>query len=194
MKKPVTKPKKKNRPKKKKRIKYSIMPKPSVAEYPAFYKPYIDKIEAENIVSLINNYETAFRNYITNIKEEKALYAYDTNKWTINEVLQHLIDCERIFVYRALRFSRNDATPLPGFNENDYIKNANANLRSLQSLQTEWLALRESTCSFLLSLSAEVLQNKGIANNGSISVNAIAYIIFGHVAHHIEILKTRYNI
>lgn len=170
------------------------MPKPSITEYPAYYQPYIDKVDAQDIKLLINKYEASFRNFITNIKEEKALYAYDTNKWTVNEVLQHLIDSERVFVYRALRFSRNDATPLPGFDENDYIKNANANLRTLQSLQTEWLAVRESTCNFLLSLSTDALLNKGIANNTTISVNAIAYIIFGHVAHHIEIFKTRYNI
>ena len=110
----------------------------------------------------------------------------------MKDVIQHLIDAERIFAYRALRFARKDATNLPGFDENSFAANANAGSRSLQSLQEEFKAVRKSTDLLLLSFTEEQLQQKGMGNNNSITVNAIAFITFGHLLHHKEILEDRY--
>ena len=107
-------------------------------------------------------------------------------------MLQHLIDAERIFVYRATRFARKDNQNLLGFEENEYAANANAAKRTLQSLKDELAALRASTNLFLQSLDEEKLQQTGTANNHSISVNAIAFIIFGHLIHHKNIIEEKY--
>jgi len=106
--------------------------------------------------------------------------------------LQHVIDAERVFAYRALRFSRKDATPLASFDENAYAQNANAKERTLQSLKDEFNALRHATDLLLQSFNAEQLNSKGIASNKSITVNALAFIIYGHLLHHKKLIEERY--
>jgi hypothetical protein len=110
----------------------------------------------------------------------------------VKDVVQHLIDAERIFAYRALRFARKDTTPLSGFDENSFANNANTSERTLVSLKEEFIAVRKSTDLLLLSFTQEQLNQTGISNDHSITVNAICYIIFGHLLHHISILGERY--
>jgi hypothetical protein len=123
---------------------------------------------------------------------DKFDYRYAEGKWTIKEIIQHLIDCERIFSYRALRFSRNDKTPLPGFDEDSYNENTAGNLRSLQDLLTELAVVRQSTLSLFKSFSQEQLLRIGNASDKEISVRAIGFIILGHQKHHQHIFQQRY--
>lgn len=168
------------------------MARPIENEFPLFYKNYIDKTEGNSVEDLLNNYSIELKNFIQSLPIEKQDIAYAENKWSVKDLLQHLIDAERVFVYRATRFSRKDKTDLPGFDENDYAKYANASNKNFDDLKTEMIALRNSTDLFLKNLSDEQLAETGTANGNEISVNAIAFIIFGHFLHHKNILIERY--
>lgn len=126
------------------------------------------------------------------IPEERGEYRYAPGKWSIKELICHTMDAERIFAYRALRFSRNDATALHGFEENDYAPQANAHSRTLQQLALEMKHLRITSIDLFASFTTEMLQRKGVASNNLISVINLGYIIAGHETHHRNILIERY--
>lgn len=133
-----------------------------------------------------------FIKFVQNIPMDKFDYRYAEGKWTIKDIIQHLMDCERIFAYRALRFSRNDKTPLPSFEEDDYANSTDSNKRSIQDLLTEFSALRHSTLLFYKSLSEEQLKRIGTASNNQISVRALGFVMIGHQKHHQKVFKERY--
>jgi uncharacterized damage-inducible protein DinB len=170
------------------------MAKPNVNDYPNYYEPYIALVKAENIDEAINNYSKLIENFIAAIPNSKENFVYATNKWTVKDVLQHLIDAERVFVYRALRFSRKDAQPLLGFEEEAYAKNSEAKYRNFEDVKNELMLLRQSTDLFLKSLTPQQLLQTGTANNKPITVNAIGFICFGHLLHHINVLNQKYGI
>ena len=170
------------------------MSRPTSEEYALYYQTYIDQTTENSIEDLVSNHSKYILDCIANIPNEKADYAYATNKWTIKEVLQHMIDTERIFVYRALSFSRKSQNPIQGFDENEYVINSFAQERSLESLQTEFAVLRNATDIFFNTLNETQLHQKGIANNQNITVKALVYIAIGHALHHCKILKERYHL
>ena len=129
---------------------------------------------------------------INSLNEEKLNYRYAPGKWTIKDILVHLMDCERIFIYRALRFSRGDETPLPGFEESLYAEFAEANEREKEDIMREYSLVRESSIAFIESLTDAALDRKGLANNYSLSVRYIVNLIYGHHKHHLNILRERY--
>jgi hypothetical protein len=129
---------------------------------------------------------------LVTLPADKLDFSYAAGKWTTSDLLCHVIDAERIFTYRALCFSRNDKTNLPGFDENAYVPNSNARSRSLLSIKTELENLRQSTMDFFGSLSADMLSKTGVANNTEISVLTLGYVIAGHSRHHLNILNERY--
>ena len=162
-------------------------------EYASYFNKYIKLSGSETI--LLDELEIClhdFIRFVQNIPLDKFDYRYEVNKWTIKEIIQHLIDTERIFQYRALRISRNDATPLPGFDENDYAKNSNGNSRSIQDLLTEMAVVRQSTLSLFKSFSQDQLLLIGTASENKISVRAIGFIMIGHQKHHQQIFEERY--
>ncbi len=163
-----------------------------VNEYAGFFATYIKAVENVNLIEELEISVHDFIRFVQNIPMDKFDYRYAEGKWTIKEIIQHLIDAERIFGYRALRISRNDKTPLPGFEENDYVKNTDAKLRSIQDLLTEMAVVRQSTLSLFKSFSQEQLSRMGVASNNEISVRAIGFIIIGHQKHHQQIFQERY--
>ena len=168
------------------------MSRPAVGEYSPHFEPYLQLVQEDNIPAIIEKYAPLIAGFYNNLPEDKANYAYSEGKWTIKEVLQHLIDAERIFAYRVLRIARNDKTPLPGFDENAFARNARVAHRSLQSLKNELQAVRTSTEYLLGSLNEEELQHKGTASGYPITANTFAFIIYGHLLHHQRILTERY--
>jgi len=168
------------------------MARPQTGDYFEYYQRYIDQVQGGSIEELVNSYSAQLNQFIMALPEGKAEHSYGPGKWTVKEVMQHLIDTERVFGCRALRFARKDATPLPGFDENEYAAHGNASSRSLASLKEEFVAVRKSTDLMLLSFGAEQLAGKGTASGHAVTVNAIAFIIFGHVLHHRKILEERY--
>ena len=168
------------------------MKRPIAGEAPEYFFKYINLTEGGSIAEIIKNHSEKLNHFFNSIPVEKAGYAYVTGKWNVKQVLQHLIDTERVFVYRALCFARIQTAPLPGMDENAFAENAKLDGRSLEQIKEELLVLRKSTDLFLLSLSENDLEKKGKASDYEITVNALAYIILGHLIHHKKILEERY--
>jgi len=163
-------------------------------EYAPFYKPYITVASATGL-GIIENLQDSliqFFELLSSLPEGKQLFAYAENKWTIKELVQHMIDAERVMSYRALRISRGDKTSLPGFDENDYVSNSNANLIPFVELLKEFSLVRKSSIAMFKGFTNEMLQCKGTASKTEISVRALGSILTGHVLHHLNIIKERY--
>jgi uncharacterized damage-inducible protein DinB len=167
--------------------------KPKEGEYPAYAIMYMKLVPDDGL--LLKHLRDGFNSIqklILPLPEEKLLYRYATNKWTIKEVLVHLIDDERIYAYRALCFARNEKTPLPGFEQDDYIAASNANDRSLKNILQEYEAVRNATIALYEGLDDGALVRSGIANNNKATVRALGYHIVGHEFHHVNIIKEKY--
>ncbi|TBX64816.1 DinB family protein [Flavobacterium silvisoli] len=162
-------------------------------EYAHYYADYISQVSEE--YSLTEELEISVHRlikFVQNIPLDKFDYRYAEGKWTIKDILQHLIDAERIFAYRALRFGRNDLTPLASFDENDYVNVANANNRSIQDLLTELLVVRQATLALFKSFTEVELMRIGTASNNPMSVRALGFVIIGHQNHHQRVFQERY--
>ncbi|QCE42821.1 DinB family protein [Psychroserpens sp. NJDZ02] len=161
-------------------------------EYLPYFKGYIDQAEG---VSLLSGLESSFKtihSFYLSIASEKLEYRYAEGKWTIKEIISHLIDTERIFCYRALRFARQDKTDLSGFDENAYVLASGASERSIADLLEEYTLVRKATIALFKSFSKTVLISNGIAGSGSVSVRALGFLIIGHEKHHVNVIKERY--
>jgi hypothetical protein len=168
------------------------MAKPQAGDYGIFYENYVNRVGAANLHEAVTQYSQLLTDFFTTLPEQKADYQYAPGKWSLKDLLQHIIDTERIMSYRLLRIARKDTTPLPGFEEGDYATNANAPGRSFSALKEELTALRKSTDLLIQSLTEEQLANTGTASGNSATANAIGYIIFGHLLHHQQIVEERY--
>ena len=166
--------------------------RPKETEYASYYQKYIDTVEGDDIIWVLENQINEFHDFVNSIPEEKKTYSYGEGKWTIAEVIGHIIDTERILSFRALWFARHYSVPLPGFEPDDFIKYANFNRRSLRSLLEEWTHVRKSNNLLFANLGEESLHMQGTASNNPITVISLLYIIAGHLNHHIAILQERY--
>jgi len=170
-----------------------IIAKPLAGEYPAYASMYMDLIPNDG--RLLQHFEDNFigsRKLIQSIPEKKLYYRYAEGKWTIKEILVHIIDDERIYCYRALRFARKDSTELPGFEQDDYAASSGANERSIESILHEFETVRKATISLFENFPEEVFTRLGTANGNKVSVRALGYHIAGHEMHHRNIIKERY--
>lgn len=168
------------------------MARPQSGDFNSYAQTYVDATTGETIAELLANHSKNILDFINAIPENKSSFSYANDKWTVKQMLQHMIDTERIFSYRAVTFARKDTVVLFGFDENNYANAAPANHRTLADLKLEFSLLRQATDLFMVSLSAENLLQKGIASNHIITVNAIAFITIGHNLHHIKVLQERY--
>jgi uncharacterized damage-inducible protein DinB len=167
--------------------------KPKEGEYPPYADMYIRLVPGDGL--LLKHLQDSFammKELIISLPEEKLTYRYAANKWTIKETLVHIVDDERIYAYRALRFARNDNTELPGFEQDDYALYSRANERSIENIFEEYKAVRESTITLLNGLPDEAFLRMGTANNNKATVRALAYHIAGHELHHVNIIKGKY--
>lgn len=168
------------------------MPRPDLSRVPSFYHRYINHVEQNDLKEALDVQTPALIGLLENLPPEKRDYRYGEDKWTIKEVLQHIIDAERIFAYRALCFARKDQTSLPSFDENSYADNAKAGKRNWNDMVEEFRIVRHSTKLLFDSFDEEQLDSTGIANNNPVYVSAIGFIIVGHATHHVKIIKERY--
>jgi len=166
----------------------------SQKEYAPFYSGYIQNATSRSadLLNLMNENKDETIDFFMRIPQEKHLYSYADKKWTVLELLQHLIDSERVFAYRALRFAREDKTPLPGFEENDYAQKSRANSRTFESLLNEFRTVRDASISLFSSFNDDDMKKMGIASDNGMSVRAIGLIISGHSIHHMKIIQERY--
>ena len=163
------------------------------SEYNQFYSTYVDLVHEDlSILQALENGKESVLAFFSAILDDKLTYAYAEGKWTILEVLLHIIDTERVFQYRAVCIARNDKTPFPGFDQDNYIVPSQANKRSLKSLLEEYAAVRESSIHLFKNLPTDGLLNLGEASNHALSARAAGFIIAGHELHHIKITKERY--
>jgi uncharacterized damage-inducible protein DinB len=133
-----------------------------------------------------------FPEFISSIPDEKWTYAYGLDKWTIAEVLLHVLDTERVFQYRALRFGRNDNTPVPGFDQDQYVPESKANGRSKKSIIEEYSSIRKSSITLFSSFDEGILKRWGTANGFKMSVAALGFVMLGHQKHHRDVIRERY--
>ena len=166
--------------------------RPDASEYAPFYAPYIAKVPEGDILEILERQRQESLTLLRGIPEAKAGTRYAAGKWSIREVIGHLIDSERVFAYRALRFARGDATPLPKFDEIDYVRQGRFDERALADLASELDTVRRATIDLFRHLDADAFRRRGVANSVEVSVRALACIIAGHERHHVEILRTRY--
>jgi uncharacterized damage-inducible protein DinB len=167
--------------------------KPAEGEYAPYAIMYIGLLPDDDLVlqHLQDNLKTVL-NFIRSLPAEKLTYRWAAGEWTIKEILGHIIDDERIYCYRALRFARNDTTELPGFEQDDYVAYSGANQRDLEEILAEYTAVRQATLTFFNSLEDQTLTRAGVANGHLMSVRAAAYHLAGHELHHLESIKENY--
>lgn len=165
--------------------------KPQPDEFPPFAAGYVSLVNTPDVISLLKQLKHSTYDMFSRMSEEKAMHTYAEGKWTLKEVLGHIIDTERTFSYRALVFSRV-SIELPGFDQDVYIANTNFNDQSIQELASEYKAVRESTIFLYKAFTAEQLTRKGIASGYPVSVRGLVYMTAGHELHHLKLIKERY--
>ncbi len=168
------------------------MAKPNPTDYPEYFGKYINLVPEDDLHQAFKNQLPIIEKFLQSVDEEKSDYAYAPGKWTLKELLQHTTDTERIFNYRALCIARKETASLPGFDENLYAENSNANTRTWQNLSNEFLNVRRSTEDLFKNFSETMLHQKGMSGNNSVSVLSLGFITVGHVAHHINVAKEKY--
>lgn len=172
----------------------TLRARPDASEYAPFYHGYVTMVPDGDVVELVRSTGREVLEALGRIPETRGDHRYGPDKWTIREVIGHLIDAERIFTYRALRVARGDRTPLAAFDENEFVKTAGSEARTLASLTRELGAVREATAQLFESLPDEAWGRSGIASGKDVSLRALAYITTGHAMHHLRILRERYGV
>ncbi len=171
-----------------------VTERPQSSEHAPFYGQYVSRVPDGDLLALLKEQCSATTALIRRVPVERADFSYAPGKWTIKEVVAHLIDVERVMTFRALWFARGDATGLPGFDENAWAMETGARERTLPDLADEFEALRASTIHFARHLTPEMLQRTGTSSGQPLSVRALLYIVAGHERHHAELLRERYGL
>ena len=166
-----------------------MLSRPDSSEYAEFYKSYIARVPEGPVIDFLARQPGNYRRLLTGISDEQAGAPMATGKWSIKQMLGHVCDAERVMSYRAMRFARGDQKELPGFEEDDYVREAGSNKRSLDDLLQEFEAVRKSTLALFRALPPGSEMRGGVANRNPVTVRALAYIAAGHAQHHYERMK-----
>lgn len=166
---------------------------PAPSEYAPYYHTYVGKISPDtDLAELLRSEFEKTHALLSSLSEEKQLYRYAPGKWSIREMVGHMVDTERVMAYRAMRVARGDKTPIPGFDQDDYIPEGDFDARPMASMLAEWRGLREATIAFTESLGKEASVFMGTASDNPVTPRALLYIIAGHELHHMGVLQERY--
>ena len=168
--------------------------RPTEQEYAPYYGTYVGKVDGDDFMQTLKNLQKETTDFLSNLNEEQWNHRYAEGKWSVKEVMIHILDAERVFAYRALRIGRNDDTPLPGFEQNGYVPFYKADGRSSQSILDEYQTVRNATLSLFDNFSDEDMGRMGNASGHPVSVLGLGFIIAGHETHHMQILKERYGV
>lgn len=171
-----------------------MLTKPPLSEYQGFFERYVNLVPDGDLLHLLEKQTYTLHSLLENLTEEQARYAYAEGKWSIKQVVGHMADTERILSYRALCFSRQEQQPLPGFDENAYVEQAIFQHRPLNNLLQDSQVVRQASISLFRGMGEEMFSRTGTANNNTLSVRALAYVIAGHELHHLAILRSRYRV
>jgi len=165
--------------------------RPSPDEYAPFAAGYVNQVETTDVIGLLEQSKDPTYKLFSSLSNEESMHAYAECKWTLKQVLGHIIDAERTFAYRAFAFSR-DNVELPGFDQDIYVNNSDFNSQSIQDLASEFRAVREANLFLFKAFTDEQLLRKGIASGYPVSVRALVYMIAGHELHHLKLIRERY--
>lgn len=168
--------------------------RPAVGEMAPYYMRYVDQVEGEDALAALATQIETTAALLGGLSEARALHRYAPGKWSVKEIAVHMADAERVFAYRALRFARNDATPLPGFEENEWAPESRAEARPMPEIVAEMRAVRAATLALFHSLDDRALLRLGVANGQPMSARAAAWCIAGHELHHLNVLRDRYGL
>ncbi len=168
------------------------MPKPVEGSFPSYFSKYINLVMEDDLFAGFQQQQSTIDAYFKTIPEHKQTFAYAEGKWTLKEMLQHIIDTERIFNFRALCFARKETQNIPGFEEDEYAANSHANERSWDSLCDEMIVVRQSTLALFNSFNEADFLKSGSANNKPVTVLALGFMSIGHIYHHINVINQRY--
>lgn len=166
--------------------------RPAADEFAPYYGKYIDLVPGNDVMAALDRQSRSSRAALGTIDDARGTHRYAPGKWSINEVVGHLIDAERIFAYRALRIARADETPLASFEQDDYVRNANSDATSLSALADEFALVRQANLAMFRQFREAEWKRRGTASGKTVSVRALGYIIAGHELHHLSLLQSRY--
>lgn len=166
--------------------------RPQTGEYNSYYGRYIDLVTEDDIVAALDAQSNETAKILGGLSEAQASHRYEPGKWSVKQLVGHVIDAERVFSYRALAIARGDTTPLPGFEQDPYVANAGSDERSIAELAEEFATVRKANVMMFRALSEEAWQRSGIASDNPINVRSLAYILLGHERHHLRVLRERY--
>jgi hypothetical protein len=169
-----------------------VFMRPTPTEAAAYYFNYIDRVQGEDVLGVLHSQLNQTVEFLSTISEEKSLHRYAPEKWTLRELLNHVNDTERLFVFRALWFARGFEEPLPSFDQDIAVNNSGANSVAWKDMVDEFKSLRQTTLSFFRTLPEEAWDRAGVASGNPFSVRALAFIVAGHVSHHIDVMKRLY--
>jgi len=169
-----------------------VIASPATSEYDVFFNNYIAQAQTDDLIEGLTASYVYITGLMQELTEEQLLHRYAPGKWSIKELMVHLMDAERIFAYRALRFARQDKTELPGFDDNAYVGPAKADSRDINAILAEYTAVRTATIALFKSFDEEALNQKGKGSGQEVSVRALGYSILGHEIHHLKIMRERY--
>lgn len=169
-----------------------MMTPAEIQAVPAHFLRYVEHVKNQELIAALRESGASMQDLLQALPEAKGDHRYAEGKWSIKEVINHLMDAERIFCYRALRFARNDGTELHGFEENDYAPEANAHARTVKQLAGELARLRATTIDLFSSFTPQMLLRKGKANKAELQVKTLGYIVAGRDRHHLGVLRERY--
>jgi len=168
--------------------------KPDLSLFPVYIAQYVHLVKTDDLYTELYKESMDTIDVLTSLDEQTLLYKYEANKWTVKEVFQHIIDCERVFQYRILSISRNPAIPLAGFDQNIFVETSMADRRNIMDMVREFSMVRGATVELLKSLPTKAWDNMGIANNNAASPRSIAYMLLGHEIHHRNVIEKKYLI
>jgi uncharacterized damage-inducible protein DinB len=171
-----------------------VVARPSADEAASYYQRYILQVRGENIAQQLSDQLAETEAVLGSLDEARGSERYAPDKWSVKEVLGHMTDTERIFTYRLLRIARGDSTPLPGFDQDPYVPAARFDQQSLRSLLQGFRSVRQSSIHLVETIPEEAWSRRGEASGYAISARALAYIVVGHVTHHLSVLRDRYGI
>ena len=171
---------------------YDTRMRPATTDYAPYYDRYVSLVQGDDVLTALEQQSAESQKILASLDETRADYRYEEGKWSVKEVVGHMLDSERVFSYRALAFARGDAGPLPGFDQQVWADSSSYDRWSVPDLGEEYALLRRSNVVMFRNFSPDAWERRGVASDNEVTVNALVWIIAGHELHHLGVLRSKY--